>query len=232
MAFVLERENKDLREKVYILENKFKKEQEKYLKIFYENHSNLCWAKDTIKKNQQIREEKKFLQAQIDELLARDRHYEIQDRNVELLKNNAELTTKVYEAEKALSSERRVFEKEKKKIVELEKLLESERKEFEKDKNKFSDAKQRFNVEKRIFESKLKSFEMSSVKLSEQIIDFEKIVIVERSKLKLKGKKSDKKCLEFSKSIVAIQKSLDDERKSFAIEIKNTAKKNATIAKE
>ncbi|XP_024984047.1 uncharacterized protein LOC112519967 [Cynara cardunculus var. scolymus] len=162
-----------------------------------------------------IVEEKKLLREEIDEFIHKGFSSDIQERNVKQIQKNEELTEKFHKAENELIAEKKLLEKEKDKLIEAEK---------------------KFDAERKSFESNIKALELNATKLSKQISDFKQIVILERAKFDIEKKEYVEECqkkhLEIFDSIAKKQKTLNDERKVFALEKKNIVKKNAAIAKE
>ncbi|XP_024963571.1 golgin subfamily A member 6-like protein 4 [Cynara cardunculus var. scolymus] len=118
MASFVEKENKVLKEKVYEMEISLKEQKEKYVKVFYENHANFVRAKELKQKIKKFEEENKFLQAEIDVLLGKDNYFSAsQKRDLDLLKDNYRLTSRIYELEKTLESERKESEEERVKQI-------------------------------------------------------------------------------------------------------------------
>jgi len=59
---------------------------------------------------------------------------------------------------------------------------------------------------------KRREFEATNIKLSKQVSDFEKIVIVERNRFAKERQDSDKEILELKKKISELQKNMEDKR--------------------
>ncbi|XP_024990616.1 histone-lysine N-methyltransferase, H3 lysine-79 specific-like [Cynara cardunculus var. scolymus] len=170
MAYILEREYKELREKVSDLEKSLKKKQEN-ANVFYENHAHLVWANEMKQELNKTEEEKKFLQAEIDELLGKDIYLSARQKtDFDMLRDNSILKSRVYEIEKILESERKESKEEKKrnvkqikengeltkKIHKAKNELTAKRKLLEKEKDKLIEVEKRFDAERKTFERKIK----------------------------------------------------------------------------
>ncbi|XP_024958904.1 uncharacterized protein LOC112499863 [Cynara cardunculus var. scolymus] len=206
MAVSFEKENVDLRIKVYELEKSIQYYKEKYVSVFLENHANeeliTNLRKEHKKKSEHM--EYNFMERikRLEKTLDVERKREVKsalqtERNSP--RNNIEtkhFNDKLHKSDTDMSELKKLLDLEKEKVLKAEKSLSSQSMEFEKEKKKM--------------------YEL------EKIFDFEQLIILERGKTDKEKEDIREECLsqnqELSDCIAKKQKALDEAKKLFAIE--------------
>ncbi|KAI3770905.1 hypothetical protein L6452_02053 [Arctium lappa] len=178
------------------------------------------------KRSKKYNDERKILRVEVSALktinkdLLKQTSWLNEEKVLFLEAKNTELKSKISELEDHIvkfqqtgcANEKKIFELELQ-IVEERSVLEKEKKEFAKKFSEFS----RKSVEEK------KTVELKCIKLSQQVSDFEKVIIIEREKFAQDKKEIEQKNVRFFKEISDgrknVEKYFEEERNIFEEEI-------------